>query len=214
MSSSILITRPTYDDSTTYLSEWAEELVISFCKEKGVKYFDLYENKANREQFEKILKRHNPKLVALNGHGSENEVCGHNNEPLLDMENYGLATSRIIHALACESSKTLGEKLSQESNTTYLGYDEKFVFVNDQSRSSQPKKDPVLKSFLEPANTVLTTIIKGNSAEEAYQRSQEKYDYWIKYYLTYYRQESSIIISWLLWDKQFQRLKGNKEAKL
>ena len=82
MADTLLMTRPEHDDTTYYLSSWSKE-VLEFAENKGLNVFDLHREKANREEVEKKLRKFSPKLVVLNGHGDEDTVAGHKNQPLI-----------------------------------------------------------------------------------------------------------------------------------
>ncbi|MDD5015216.1 MAG: hypothetical protein PHW73_08970 [Atribacterota bacterium] len=77
----ILITRPEHDPLTRCLSYWNTK-VIANAKNKGLNVVDLHKDCANREAFEGRMKKVDPSLVLLNGHGDEVSVGGHNNEIL------------------------------------------------------------------------------------------------------------------------------------
>ncbi len=71
----MLITRPNHDTTTAYLSKWSEHL-INAAKKRGIPCSDFKGQKAAREEVEKFLAKQNPALVVLNGHGSDDAVCG------------------------------------------------------------------------------------------------------------------------------------------
>jgi len=75
----IIITRPQHDVTTRYLAYWAEE-VINLARKKLIDVIDLNKNKANKAEFAGRVKKLQPELVFMNGHGNDDCVCGHNNE--------------------------------------------------------------------------------------------------------------------------------------
>ena len=173
MSNSILVTRPNYDFPTTYLYYWSE-LVIDEAKSKGITVLDLDGKKANKQKFVSYISRNNPRLIFLNGHGSKDYVTGYDNEILLDESNCeALLRERIIYARSCEAGANLGPLSIEKGATTFIGYNRDFWLIRSKERGTKPLTDPIAKLFLEPSNLVPITLIKGNNAKEAYQKSQE-----------------------------------------
>lgn len=172
-SKSLLITRPNHDKGTTYLYCWSE-IIIDRARAKGIRVFDLSKHKANLRNLLSYLKKHNPRLVLFNGHGSESLITGYNNEPLVEAnKNEDLLKERIIYARCCDAANILGEQAVQKGTATFIGYKRKFWLVTSPLKSTQPLTDNLAKLFLEPSNLIPLTILKGNSTYEAYKRSTE-----------------------------------------
>lgn len=114
----LIVTRPQHDVTTRYTSAWAEE-VIAFAKKKGVEVIELIKDKASRQELEGRIKKLLPKLIFLNGHGSHDNVAGHDNEILIKVdENHNLLAGKITYALSCNSGQTLGPKVAENKNTS------------------------------------------------------------------------------------------------
>ncbi len=173
MNNSILITRPNHDFPTTYLYFWSE-LVIDEAKNKGITVLDLEGKKASKQKFVSYISRNNPHLIFLNGHGSKDSVAGYDNEVLLDEDNCeALLREKIIYARSCEAGAKLGPFSIEKGAAAFIGYNKDFWLIRSKERGTKPLTDPIAKLFLEPSNLVPITLIKGNSTQEAYQKSQE-----------------------------------------
>ena len=167
----ILITRPNHDQITAYISQWSD-VVILFAKTKGHSILDLFGKKANRKSFEQHLEINNPRFSFLNGHGSSDEIYGYKDEVLLDDKTQpALIKGLIIYARSCNAGEKLGQILVTNGVKAFIGYTKPFSFATSNKFAFRPKEDPLAKLFLEPSNLVATTIIKGNTVEEAHQRS-------------------------------------------
>ena len=93
---SLLITRPFYENPTNYLYHWSEPL-IKLAKDKGFEVIDLTREKVVRKEVEGRLKKVNPELVVLNGHGSVDEVFGQDGKTLfVKGENEALLANKIF----------------------------------------------------------------------------------------------------------------------
>lgn len=110
----------------------------------------------------------------LNGHGDDNIVTGHQNEPLLiGRTNDKLMKSRIIYALSCRSAKELGPKTVSSGAKSYTGYDDDFIFSYTPSMITRPLNDDKAKLFFEPSNIFMESLIKGNTVQEAKSKSEQ-----------------------------------------
>ena len=171
-STSLLVTRPRHDETTTYLYYWAS-LLINTAQDKDLTVYDLLEDKANSSLLKSYVEKNNPQLVFFNGHGSPTQIAGHNNEILIEYNrNEHLLANRIVYALSCSSSKVLGKSCVDKGTNAFIGYSDEYVFVTNAQFTTKPLQDKVAKLFLEPSNLVVTALIKGNTVGEAYSRSK------------------------------------------
>lgn len=213
--SRILITRPEHDPLTRHLSYWNSK-VIDFANGKGHTVTDLRKEKANKKEFEGRMKKLNPDLVLLNGHGDDMSVSGHNNEVIVkESENSYLLKDKITYAVACSSAKILGEACA-DSKTTYIGYNEYFVLNLDRRYFFDPLRDEKARRFLEPSNKVALSLIKGHTAKEASESSKKVFRENIISLLTKGKPDMDALddAKDLYWDMSHQVCLGNGEAKL
>lgn len=172
MSKIYLLTRPEHDDTTYYLSSWCKE-TIKLAESRGIKVLDLNQEKANRQEFEDKINKFSPNLVVLNGHGSEEMVAGHKNQPLvLINDNEKILHSKIVYAISCRSAKKLGRKSVEAGAVSYTGYEEDFIFVYEPDKISRPLTDETAKLFLEHPRIFIESLVKGNSVGDSLERSK------------------------------------------
>jgi hypothetical protein len=172
---SFLITRPDYDPPTKYLSHWSEE-IIRIARTKGRKVVDLKNEKVTKKELMSRLAKLNPSLVVLNGHGSEDSIAGQDEEILIKAgENHDVLHSRVTYAVSCSCGKSLGPKSVEAGNSTFIGYDDDFVFTSDRKYLSRPLEDKRAKPFMEASNYVAISLLKGHKAVDASIRSKEMF---------------------------------------
>lgn len=207
---SVLVTRPWYrsadrneNDTILFIFHWPEK-IVKFCEERGVRCYDLKKEKANRKQLEDFLRAHAPWLVALNGHGGPAYVCGHNRQPIADVNNAHLFSGKIVHALSCDSAQVFGEECVKKGALTFIGYKERFTWVYDWNMLAHPFDDYMSRDNFEAAIKAVTALIEGDSVDKAKERSQQKYEEAIKYHRIHYSLESNAIIMTLLHDMKNQ----------
>lgn len=212
---SLLITRPSYDPSTTYLFHWSKP-VIKLAKQKKIKVIDLSGNRANKNDFTGRVEKINPSFIFFNGHGNERAVSGQDNEVLISSgENEDLLKNRIVFARSCSCAKKLGPKSISGGTKAFIGYKEPFIFMTSSQMAARSLLDETAKLFLEPSNKVATTLLKGHSALEADLRAKKAFKRNIRKLLTSEsKKEDSSVLRFLFWDMEHQVCLGNPKASL
>lgn len=214
MNNCVLITRPDHDLATNYLYLWTEDVVkLSNTKRKTL---DLKGRKATAKNFKSYIEKHQPSFVFVNGHGNELEITGYDNETLVKVgENEYLLENKIVYARSCDAARILGERLSKKYRATFIGYVKNFILGRNPSKAGHPLKDEVAKLFLQPSNLVSITIIKRNTAKEAYRKSQEAMMKNFFFMLSSSANSNQRDAAPYLWtNRKNQVLLGNKDAKI
>ncbi len=211
MGQHLLVTRPEYDYTTRYISAWAENY-LQLAKQKGYAIVDLRRKRANRKEFESVVKKTKPAFVILNGHGNSDEVAGNDNETLVDANtNAEILADKITYALSCQSAKNLGTKVGSYPNTTYIGYKEDFAFVRLEKYGRKPVEDALTGLFLEPSNAIVVSLLKGHSAGDSFSRGQYEFTKNIQGLLTSkIKSADSSVLRFLVWDLKHLTLRGDK----
>lgn len=175
MTNTLLVTRPRHDEATNYLYYFAQ-VVIEEAKKRNFKVIDLKGDKANFIDFSGRMVKVNPDVVFFNGHGSPDAITGHDREVLVDIgKKETILIDKIIYALSCSSAKNLGKYLVENGTKSFIGYSEDFMFLYEKDKSTRPLEDKTAGLFLEPSNLVMTTLIKGNTSQEAFERSKKEF---------------------------------------
>lgn len=175
MNKGIIITLPRHDYVTEYLSQYSEE-VINEAEIKNIKIKELENRKANRREFESVLRKLNYIMIVFNGHGSDETIAGYQDLPIVKVGvNDSLLKERIVYARSCNAAHTLGrQSMNENKGGCFIGYELSFMFYIDKNRISTPKKDKIAPLFLEPSNLVPISLIKGNTTAEAHERSKNQ----------------------------------------
>lgn len=215
MSKVLLITRPRHDEPTNYLYHWAR-MVVTEAEKRNINVIDLRGEKANSKDFSGRIKKTNPDLVFMNGHGNPNTITGHDNKTLLEINNNeSLMKDKVIYALACSSAKNLGPSLVKKGAKCFIGYIEDFAFIHEDERKTRPTEDKTAGLFLGPSNLVVISLIKGNKTKQAYEKSQQEFNRNLRSLMTSESpQQDRSSIPWLYWDTTNQKCIGNLEAKI
>lgn len=212
MKKGLIITLPQSDDVTEYLAVFSKP-IINRCEKKDIKFHELKKEKANKKEFELLLKSYDYNFVILNGHGSKNYITGHQNERIIIKgENDNLLNGRITYARSCWAAAGLGNCYNKDSSGCFIGYNIPFMFLMDVTRATNPIKDKIAEIFFKTSNRVPIGIIKGQEAEQANENSKKAMLKAIKKTLIR-RDKDSQAIAEILWNNySSQILLGNKNA--
>lgn len=167
-----LITRPSYDDATNYLYYYAG-LLIKEAEEKSIQYIDLKRPRLTPENFTNIVKAKDPRFIFFNAHGDAQRIYGDKigkEEYILIEEgrNHHLLDNKLVYARSCWSAASLGKTCI---GGCFIGYNVPFRFWHDEEWVTKPLNDNVAKQFLEPSNTIVSALLKGNTVKEAVEKS-------------------------------------------
>ena len=168
-----LVTRPEHDDTTYYLSKWSKES-INMAEEHNIKILDLQGKKANKKEVESRLRKFSPQLVVFNGHGDENTVSGHKNQPVIIAgDNESVLKEKMVFAISCRSAKNLGPMSVKKGAVCYAGYMDDFIFFYDPEHITRPLADKTARLFLEPQQKFIESLLKGNTIDESLTRTKK-----------------------------------------
>lgn len=177
MSRVILVSNASHDIPTEYLDSWFGKIIELAKQQKDTVLFELKKERSNRVEFMELIERENPQLVIFNGHGNDELITGFNQDILVMCDdNESILEGKIVHSMACESAKSLGQKCITIGTRAFIGYKEKFHLVHLGKESvAEQVNDPIASFFLEPAYEVIVALVEGNTTGDAHARSQNMY---------------------------------------
>lgn len=215
MNKTLLITRPNHDPGTNYLFYWSA-VVIDIAKEKGINVLDLEKKKAIKKNFDSYIKRNDPKLIFLNGHGDQENVTGFDDEPLITKnKDENLLIKRIIYARSCDAATQLGDSVVKNGALAFIGYKKSFRLGYAPTSITRPLQDKVAELFLIPSNLIPISILKGNSVEHANNNSLSAMWRNFRFMLSGNATPAQRDAARHMWHNiQSQVVLGNKSAKL
>ncbi len=169
-----LITRSNHDLTNTYYFYWSGE-VIQIGIQKKHKVLDLNKGKAVLKNLISYISKNNPSFLFLNGHGNKDCITGHLDQILFSPStNPSLVKDKIIYARSCNAGATLGPLLVQKGAKAFIGYIHKFWIYTQENRTTRPLHDQMAKRFLKPSNLIAVSLLKGNTVNEANEKSISK----------------------------------------
>lgn len=212
MNKGIIITLPRHDYVTEYISQFSDE-ILKEADKKNIKIKMLKDKKANKKEFETVVKNLDYKMIVFNGHGSDKSISGHKNEVIVEQgDNESILRGRLVYARSCNAGFILGRSMENDKEGCFIGYELPFMFYIDENWAANPKKDKIAPLFLEPSNLVPISLIKGNPAIKANENSKKQM---LKNINKVLRKgdKDSFLLAQALWNNYIgQVLIGNKSA--
>ena len=215
MKKGLIITLPRHDEVTEYLSFFSKD-IIDEAKNRHIPVKKLIDKDANKENFEKNVKKTDFKLFVLNGHGAPTIISGYKNKLLIgEGINEEILLERITYARSCDAGYSLGKKAMQKNKEgCFIGYKLSFQFYSDETWHGNPAKDLLAPLFLEPSNLIPISILKGKPTGEAHLSSKKAILKNIKKVLKKSNYES-LVMAEALWNNyEGLVLIGNSSAEI
>lgn len=197
----VLITSPETDKLTRYLRVWSNKLIKKYQDRHSFLHLD--KKRAVAKQVLNILKKKSVDVVLFNGHGSDIYILGNDGKVLFDGTSCNLLNGKVVHALSCNTAKTLGTSAIQQGAKGYVGYNEKFIVMFDREKPlSNPLKDRTASLFLDAAFTAPEALLNGKSPKEAVALTKEAYNRSItKALMSGIQSDDDQFVGLLLWDR-------------
>ncbi|MCK5234173.1 MAG: hypothetical protein KAJ91_05120 [Candidatus Aenigmarchaeota archaeon] len=178
---------------------------------------DLKRPRLTRKNFENIIKNRAMPLIFFNAHGDAKTIYGDKTgiaEEVLVKEgvNHRILDSKIVYARACWAAASLGKSCK---GGCFMGYNIPFSFWLNEKWSAKPANDSTAKMFFEPSNLVVSSLLKGNTAEDAVNNSANLTKKTILKLLRTKDEPGATASAMLLWNNmQGTAIVGNKEMRL
>lgn len=125
-----------------------------------------------------------PQLAVFNGHGSEDEVCGHKDEVVIDSSNAGLLQGTVSFIRACGCLNGIGRSAVKKGAKAVVGYRGDFWIPRVNEFAATPLRDPSAKPVLEASNAVAYRLLKGARVKDAVEASKARANNAIRQMLT------------------------------
>jgi len=153
---------PKFEEITSHSIKWFEKLVDEI-KDK-VSVVELKEKEAVREKFEETIRKNDFDIIIFYDHGEADRLIGNDRRPVVDKKNIHLLKNKVLYTMACLSARELGKE-HFKNNGIFWGYDEEFVFTEEEE-----------ELFERCANAGIKYVLQGYTWEEAYKKTIEEFN--------------------------------------
>lgn len=225
-SNALLYVKPIFNDlAIQYLV--LTEPIRDYAIKKGYNVIALEGENARPEAVSLAISQHDPLFVFSSGHGCPNvhtlvdyedvmwvsPGCSDHSHADSNIKNL---SGRVTHLLSCYCGQRLIPAIVDAGGKTAIGYSDEFLWVVDVD--SPVREDPFAITFFDCPNYFMSLILDGINFKEAYDRTVERYRYWIDYWNKwldenpkaepYYRSRAMLSISLLEHDRDVMTLRG------
>jgi len=165
----ILISSCPYDPSTVYGYFYLKKLA-GFLAAQGNRIVFL--RTALLTEFRYALRKYNPRLVVLNGHGGSKGITGCDDHVILGVktfdpelgikilsENPEWMVGRIVYLFTCNTGKELAYRLIDYGAESVAAFKSAFIFLTEER--DIPETDRLAKPFFVSSLTLPITLAKG-----------------------------------------------------
>lgn len=166
MVSRLFITRLQHDIGNRYLHAYSAE-IITAAEDRGWQVEGIENENVTRKQVHSRLGRGSPTVAVFNGHGSDSELCGHNNEVILDTGCVHLLKDTVVFARACNCANVLGAEAVRDGCNSFIGYSKTFIIPRVNEYNATPLRDPAANPILRTSNAVPIQLLKGDAPCDA-----------------------------------------------
>ena len=169
----MIIIRTKHDIITTYLYSYSEEL-IKEAKNKGFKVAQIEGDDISEATLRSRINNKKPKFIFFNGHGSNTALLDNKEKEFINTNSADVFKETVTYTIACSCLEGLGTEAINKGCNSFIGYKKPFWIARDHKYESRPLDDEVARPIIECSNTVVKSLIKGNTVSESIKRSHEK----------------------------------------
>jgi hypothetical protein len=139
-----------------------------------------------RDTLPGLITQHQPPGIVFCGHGRpDGEALLFGNAALIDAHNLCLCAGQWVHALACYSAPTLGERAIQQGVHAFVGYNGK-VWAYWETNALPASARPVVARIL----SVVTSLLhQGQRDAQVLRRAiRDAFDAWVRWKTAHHRE--------------------------
>lgn len=170
----MIVIRANHDTQTNYLFLWSR-YIIRKLKGLGFNVVKIEGPDINESTLRSRVKKHKPKFIFFNGHGSDDALYNNKKESFIDSKSSDIFKNTVVFTRACSCLTKLGNfAVKNEGCLAFIGYRKPFWLARDPKYECQPLKDKIVKPIIESSNVVIKELIKSKTVSEAVKKSHEK----------------------------------------
>jgi len=79
-----------------------------------------------------------------------------------------------VYSLSCASASKLGKEAVNRGTICFIGYENDFALGRDPDSEATPRRDKIAKFFLEPSNTLFSSLIEGKDVKTAVEKAKKE----------------------------------------
>ena len=196
----------TTDGVTTPIANWRIANVHPEFKKRGFTVVALTGTEDVRANFVPSAKNMLTTYIGGVGHGNYDLYTGHWGDHILEIGHYDSAEvkHKVLHFLSCRTARDLGPDAVISGAEAYVGYDENFTFVWDDSTT--PVNEFLL--FIQSDATFDLNMAAGVNAGQAFKATKQAFNAAIA------QVPNTAAATWLTYDRDHIKLHGTAATRI
>ncbi len=201
--------RPNFDRATEYAHYY-----MGFAAEYAAEIMtvrDLAAVDATKSNILASLEADDPVFCYWNGHGNADTYSAQNKEVVMVTgEGDEVLIERVVLLLSCSCGINLAPSAVSKGATTIFAWVNDFTWI----ATSDPAQDIYAVGYFETVNVISNALVEGKTTGEAMSRSLASWNQWIDYWAASGDPYASLVIQWLIHDRDGQTLFGSTSATI
>jgi len=204
-----LFVRPNFDRATGY-AHYYMDLAAQYAS-RNMRVIDLDGNGANKFNIFEALENEDPIFCYWNGHGNADTFSAQNKEVVMvTCHGDESLIGRVLLLLSCSCGIRLAPSAVSKGATTVFGYTVDFTWIAVED----PVTDPYAAGYFESVNAISNALVEGKTTGEAMNLSLASWNQWIDYWNRSVDPYASMVIQYLIHDRDGQKLFGSNSARI
>lgn len=204
-----LFVRPNFDGATSY-AHYYMDLAAQYAS-GNMRVIDLDTNGATKVNIFEALEKEDPIFCYWNGHGNADTFSAQNKEiVMVTCHGDESLIGRVLLLLSCSCGIRLAPSAISKGATTVFGWVVDFTWVGVEN----PSTDPYAAGYFESVNAISNALVEGKTTGEAMNLSLASWNQWIDYWNRSVDPYASLVIQWLVHDRDGQTLFGSSSARI
>jgi len=204
-----LFVRPNFDKATSY-AHYYMNLAAEYAA-RNMRVIDLDASGATKANIFSSLEVEDPIFCYWNGHGNADTFSAQNKEVVMTTcHGDESLIGRVLLLLSCSCGIRLAPSAVSKGATTVFGWVVDFTWVAVEDAAT----DPYAKGYFEAVNAISNTLAYGKMTQEAMNLSLAAWNEWIDYWAGSVDPYASMVIQWMIHDRDGQKLFGSTSARI
>ena len=204
-----LFVRPNFDRATSYAHYYMD--IAAQYASRNMRVIDLDGNGATKSNIFAALGEEDPIFCYWNGHGNADTFSAQNKEIVMVTGNGDESLiGRVVLLLSCSCGIRLAPSAVSKGATTVFGWVVDFTWIATEDAAT----DPYAAGYFESVNAISNALVEGKTTGEAMNLSLASWNQWIDYWTRSVDPYASMVIQWMIHDRDGQKLFGSTSARI
>ena len=204
-----LFVRPNFDQATSY-AHYYMDLAADYAAQ-NMRVIDLDGGGATKSNIFASLDEEDPIFCYFNGHGNADTYSAQNKEVVMvTCSGDESLIGRVVLLLSCSCGIRLAPSAVSKGATTVFAWVVDFTWVAMQDAAT----DPYAQGYFESVNAICNALAYGKTTQEAMNLSLVAWNQWIDYWLGSADPYASMVVQYMIHDRDGQKLFGSTSARV